>query len=251
MRSARSLLVTACLILGACPLAFAQTPQTAPAQPPPPVWTGSFGGGVSLTSGNSDTTNINLSFETKCDPRTGNLFKAEGLYLLGRANGEDTANRLFLQGRFEHLLRPRVFVFGQLQYTRDPFKGINYLIAPTGGIGYKLVDTPRTQLAADTSVGVVWEKNPDVSVKTSAAWAAGEKLSHKLSDTTTFTESVQALWKLDDLGDAFYTFDVGLAAAITKHSQLKVELLDTYKTRPPETLEKNDVAFLLSFVFKY
>jgi putative salt-induced outer membrane protein len=252
MQSARSLLVAICLIVIACPLALAQTPpQNPPAQPPPPVWTGSFGAGLSMTSGNSDTTNINLSFDTKYDPKTGNLFKAEGLYLLGRAEGEDTANRLFLLGRFEHLLKPRVFVFGQLQYTRDPFKGIDYLIAPTGGIGYKLVDTPRTQLSADTSLGVVWEKNPDVSVRTSGAWAAGEKLSHKLSDTATFTESAQALWKLDDLGDAFYQGGLGLAVAITARSQLKVELQDTYKTRPPDGLEKNDVALLLSFVFKY
>ena len=252
MRNPRFLFL-AILLISVTPAAvLAQTPpQNAPAQPPPPVWTGSFGAGLSLTSGNSDTTNVNLSFDTKYDPKTGNLFKAEGLYLWGRTEGEDNANRLSLQGRFEHLLKPRVFVFGQLQYMRDPFKGVDYLIAPTGGIGYKLVDTPRTQLSADTSLGVLWEKNPDVSVKTSAAWAAGEKLTHKLSDTATFTELVQALWKLDDLGDAFYTFGVGLAAAITPHSQVKVELLDTYKTKPPDGLEKNDVALLLSLVFKY
>jgi putative salt-induced outer membrane protein len=248
VRIGPSLFITSWLTTITCLPALAQTP---PPQPPPPNWTGSLGAGVSLTRGNSDTTTVNVSFDTKYDPKTGTLFKAEGLYLLGRTEGEDTANRLFLQGRAEHLLTPRVFVFGQLQYTRDPFKGIDYLVAPTGGIGYKLVDTPRTQFSADTSLGAVWEKNPDTSVKTSAAWTAGEKFSYKLSETATFTESAQALWKLNDFDDGLYTFGVGLAAAITSRSQLKVEVQDTYKARPPDGLEKNDVALLLSIVFKF
>src|SRR6476659_7541701 len=40
----------------------AQAPQTSQApQTPPPVWTGSVGAGLALTSGNTETKNINLS----------------------------------------------------------------------------------------------------------------------------------------------------------------------------------------------
>jgi putative salt-induced outer membrane protein len=239
------------IALGASP-AFAQAPAAAPADtPPPPPWTGSFGAGLSLTRGNSDTTNVNLSFDSKYDPKNGYLFKAEGLYLRGRTEGQDTANRLFLQGRAERTFTPRTFFFAQLQYVRDTFKAIDYLVAPTAGIGYKVVDTPATQFTVDTSIGLVAEKNPGIDVKRSVAWLASEKLSHKLSDTATLTHSAQALWKMEDLTDGLYTVSVGVAATLTARSQLKAELLDTLKGDPPLNTKTNDVALLVSVVFKY
>ncbi len=57
---------------------------------------------------------------------------------------------------------------------------------------------------------------------------------------------------MDDFGDALYTFGIGRAASITAATQLKVEFLDTYKARPPvPTVKKNDLAVLVSFVYKF
>ena len=69
-----------------------------------------------------------------------------------------------------------MYVFGQNQYLKDQFKEIDYLVAPTGGLGYKLFDTAATKLDVDGGVGVVWEKNPGFDVDSSGAIAAGEKL---------------------------------------------------------------------------
>jgi putative salt-induced outer membrane protein len=215
------------------------------------VWAGSFGFGLTLTQGNTDTTNVNLSFDTNYAPSSANVFKTEGLYLRGSTDGEDTANRLALRGRVEHSLGARAFVFGQIQYLRDPFKGIDYLVSPTAGAGYRFVDTPVMQFSADTSLGVVWEKNPDVDVEASPAWTAGEKFSYKLSEGATFTQGAQGLWKLNDFGDSLYAFSVGLASTVTRRTQLKAELLDTYKTDPPEGNQSNDVSLILSLVFKF
>ena len=101
------------LCLG-CQLVSAQEPVPA-APPPPPPWSGSLGFGLTLTQGNTDMTTVNLSFDSKYAPAGPNLFRAEGLYLRGRTNGEDTANRVALQARMEHLLRKRAYVFGQGQ----------------------------------------------------------------------------------------------------------------------------------------
>ncbi len=252
MRSLRIVFVLGLFFGLATYPARAQEPPAAAAPPAaPPVWAGSFGFGLTLTRGNTDTTDVNLSFDTKYTPSAANVFKAEGLYLRGRTDGDDTANRLAVKGRMEHLLGKRAFVFGQLQYLRDPFKGIDYLVSPTVGAGYKIVDTPAVQFAADTSLGAVWEKNPDVDVKASPAWAAGEKLAWKLSTVATLTQGAQALWKLNDFGDTLYTFSLGLASEVTKHTQLKAEFLDTYKTAPPAGSESNDASVLVSLVFKY
>jgi hypothetical protein len=57
---------------------------------------------------------------------------------------------------------------------------------------------------------------------------------------------------MDDFDDGLYIFGVGLAANITTQAQIKFELLDTFKNKPPTAeVQKNDVAILLSFVYKY
>lgn len=249
MRTRARIIVLTSLLCAGAQAASAQQPTPPP--PPPPPWTGSFGFGLTLTQGNTDMANVNLSFDAKYAPAGPDSFKAEGLYLRGATNGVDTADRLGLQARVEHLVGKRAFVFGQGQYLRDPFKGIDYLVSPTAGAGYKIVDTPAVQFAADTSVGAVWEKNPGMDVEIAPAWTAGEKLTYKLSAAATFTQGAQALWKLDDFDNALYTFNVGLASAVTTRTQLKAELLDTYKTSPPAGNQSNDVSLILSLVFKY
>jgi hypothetical protein len=57
---------------------------------------------------------------------------------------------------------------------------------------------------------------------------------------------------MDDFGDALYTFGAGIAASISTRTQLKAEFLDTYKAKPPfEDVQTNDIAVLLSFVYKF
>jgi putative salt-induced outer membrane protein YdiY len=240
--------------------AFAQEPAPAPTPPlcpcpppppPPPFWTGSFGAGVALTQGNKDTTNFNLSFDLKRDPKTNTVFKAEGLYILATEDGEENVDRGIVAVRVERMISERVYLFGQVGYVRDRFKDIDYLIAPTAGIGYKLVATDRTTFDVDTSVGMVFEKNTGLELETDGAVAVGEKFTHKLTSTASITQGSAALWKMDDFGDALYTFSAGLAASVTTRVQLKLEFQDVYKTRPTGDADKNDIAFITAFVYKF
>ena len=84
-----------------------------------------------------------------------------------------------------------------------------------------------------------------------ARWRSEEKLAQTLTATTTLTQSFAALWKTKNFDDALYTVSAGIAVAISTHTQLKVEVLDTYKNLPPlPTIQKNDVAVLMAFVYK-
>ncbi len=215
------------------------------------MWTGSFGAGLAITQGNKDTTNFNLSFDLKRDPKTKTVFKAEGLYILATEDGEENADRGIIAIRLERLITERAYVFGQLGYVRDRFKDIDYLIAPTAGIGYKVVATDRTTFDVDTSVGMVFEKNTGLELETDGAVALGEKFSHKLSANAVITQGSAALWKMDDFGDALYTFSAGLAASVTTRVQLKLEFQDVYKSRPTGDADKNDIAFITAFVYKF
>ena len=246
----RDNLVPAALIsvLFLCPLAIGQQAPAAPT----PVYSGSFGGGFALTGGNTDTKNFNLAFSLVRDPKTKNIFKADALYLRASQNDVLNLHRAAVKIRDEYSLSKRVFLFGELGYLGDPFKAIDYLIAPIGGVGYKLIATDPTTLSISGGVGGLFEKNPGLDLKSSGSVSAGENFSHKLSTTATITQSVNTLWKMDAFDDSITTFNAAVTTTLYKKLELKVEFLDIYKTRPPNaTIKKNDTAFLTTFLLKY
>ena len=235
---------------------FMAMPRMAGAQPaatPPPLgWTGSAGAGLALTEGNSDTSTVNAAYELKRDAGGAIVLKSNGLLVWGKSQGAQTSDRLTLDGRVERKLSTRTSVYGQTQYLRDAFKAIDYLVSPTVGLSRLLLKDDRTELGVDAGVGVVWEQNPGLELQTDGAVTAGQQFARKLTATTELKEKVAALWKMDDFGDALYQFGVGVAASVTAATQLKVEFLDTYKARPPlPTVKKNDIAVLVSFVYKF
>ncbi len=231
-----------------CPAAMhAQAPAA-----PPKVYTGAFGAGFAITGGNTDTKTFNLTFDMTRDPKTGNVIKAAALYLRSNADQVTNADRLSLSIRDEYSFSKRTFVYGALGYMRDPFKKINYLINPEGGLGYKLVATDRATLALTGGAGGVWEKNPDVDVRASGTLNAGQTFSLKLSEIASINQVFSALWKTSDFQDALYHTSIALVTSITKRAQLKVEFLDDYKNVTPDpTVKSNDVAFITSFLFKF
>ncbi|MBZ5499829.1 MAG: DUF481 domain-containing protein [Acidobacteriia bacterium] len=219
---------------------------------PPKVYTGSFGAGLAVTGGNTDTVNFNLTFDLTRDPKTKNIIKANAVYLRSNANSVTTTDRLSLGFRDDYSLSRRLFVYGALAYMRDPFKDISYLINPQGGLGAKLYATDRNTFTVSGGAGGVWEKDTGLDVKASGTINAGQSYSFKLSDTTTITQVLTGLWKTSDFSDALYHAGIAMATSITRRVQVKVEFLDDYKNVTPNpTIKKNDTAFITSFLFKF
>lgn len=233
-------------------LTVAARPALAQAPPPPhKIWDVTVSVGIAATSGNSDTSQFNAAYDLIYDPQTRNIVKTNALFLRGSTEGEVSAERFLLNARDEYRIGARTYVFGHNLYLRDKFKSISSLDALTGGLGYKLIDAPRTKLDVDGGLGGVWEKNVGLALKKSGAVTAGEKLQHQLTTTTTLTQSVNALWKTNDAEDALYTFGAGVAVAVSTRVQLKFEVLDVYKNKPPTAeVKKNDVATVVAIVFK-
>jgi len=231
-----------------CGAAFA---QVAPAPPPPPVWAGNFGAGLAVTSGNSDTGNVNLTLKLTHDPRNPHLVTADALYLYGSSDGELTVRRLAFNVRDEIIWTDRTSFFGQVGYLRDSKKAIEYLVAPTAGLAYKLIDLEATKLNIDAGAGGTWERNTGQETFTSGALTASQTFSHQLTATAALTQSLKGLWKTSEVGDTLYTVAVGLAASITPRIELKVEFLELYKSQPPPDIERSDLSFLTTVVYSF
>ena len=98
---------------------------------------------------------------------------------------------------------------------------------------------------------MVWEKQHRPGRLDQRRADARRDFSHKLTATATFTQSANGLWKTSDFGDTLYTIAAGLAATITQRTQLKVELLELYKSQPPPGIEKGDLSLITSVVYSF
>lgn len=233
-------------ILIALPLSAQQA--TTPVDP----WSSSVGAGLAITSGNSDTTNINVSASTTWDPKTDRLFKAEALYLLGETNGEKQVDKSTALGRYEQLFGERAFWFGEVQYLRDPFKAINYLVSPLAGAGYHVIRTDTRKLTFDGAAGGVIEDNDLLGRDTSGALKAGESFEWSISPVSKLTQKLTGLWKADDFGDALYHFDAGLTTTVAARLELKLSYVYDYKNEPPSPdIEKGDSALFAALLVKF
>ena len=106
-------------------------------------------------------------------------------------------------------------------------------------------------MTVDLGLGGVWEKNASVDVSASGSLTIGESLTQTLTPTTSLTQTFSGLWKTTDFGDSLHVFSLRVSATMSTRTQLKVELLDTYKNKPPlVTVQKNDVAILIAVVYK-
>ena len=123
-------------VLPGAPLPVPSAPPPPPAARPP-VWTGSIGLGIAVTSGNTDTSTLNVSVDLSSRADARNVFKGHVLYLRGERDGELNLNRLSLRARDEYTPTPHGYTFGQVEYLRDTFKDVQYLVAPSVGLGYK------------------------------------------------------------------------------------------------------------------
>ncbi len=249
---ARSITLSALSVVLLSSPALAQAPAAPAPPPPPPGWAGSIGGGLALTSGNSDTSQLNVGFDVLRDFGTPVIFKSTGLLLKGSNAGTSNVDRSQADARLGYTLSPRLSAFGLTTFARDNFKAIDYLLAPTAGLAYKVILTERTEWTTDGSLGVVFEKNKGLDVDTSGAILAGERLTHKLAEKTKFVHAATALWKMKDFDDAFYTFSAGLLTSVAGNFDLKTEFLSTYKNKLTNPLlKKADQSVVLSVVYKY
>ncbi len=164
-------------------------------EPPPPPLTGSLSAGLSMTSGNTDTSAFNVAFNLVYDPKTHGVFKADAFYLRSTTNGDATTDKAAGSLRYEYALTDRIYAFAQVGYQRDKFKNIVYLFTPMAGGGYYFIKQKNLELGVDVSIGGAFEKDSGYDPSNSGAFAVGQSFLWRISPLATFTEKASGLWK--------------------------------------------------------
>jgi putative salt-induced outer membrane protein len=248
----RLVIAVSAILVFAPALSHSDEPCPCAAPPAIPPLTGSVGAGLAKTGGNTDTLTINATAAVQWDPKTHNVVKVSAFYLRGETAGNVTVSQATLDARDEYHLSDRAFVFADVSDLHDRFKQVSYLVSGLAGVGYKMIKTSATGLAVDGAIGGTLEEDLVPPRRTSGAYHVGETFSHKISTTATISQTLTALWKTTDSTDALYHFDASLAAAVTRHSDLKVSFVDDIKNKPVAAgIKKSDTAVLMAYVMKF
>lgn len=108
-------------------------------------WSGSFNAGVNLRSGNTEQ--VDLVTKAELARRTpGSHFRLEFSGNFSELEGVESVNNRRVTESLDLFLTRRFFLrVPQAEYYHDPFQNIDARLTVGGGVGYYLIDKPKTE----------------------------------------------------------------------------------------------------------
>lgn len=235
----------------------AQLQTNTPPVKPKAVWKSTAAAGLTLTSGNSETTLATLSAGT--DRKTDQdewTFGTDGAYGRSKAPGQTvtttTAELLHGFSQFNWLFGDRVYGFGRTEAWHDGVADIRYRIALTAGAGYYFVKNTNTDLSAEAGPGYVFQKLGD-SANSYATVRFGEKFHQALSDRARLWQTAELLPQLDKFRNYVVNAEFGIEADLNKSQSLALRsyVTDTFNNEPAPGRKKNDVTWVTAIAYKF
>jgi len=203
-------------------------------------WSGSGEIGAFYSSGNTSETGVTLGVKLK---RQGIDWSHD---LRGRVDYKET-NGIKTREQFLFAYEPRyqigksLFAYGLAQYERDRFQGFLGRYAVSGGLGYKLVDNERVNLAVKAGPAFRVTKFLDGTSENRLAGLAGYDFDWKISDRVKFNQDTNMVAETASQGaiifDASNTSVVlanGLEAKISDRLSTRLSFTLEYDSNPPE-----------------
>jgi putative salt-induced outer membrane protein len=111
-------------------------------------WSGSGEAGGFISSGNTSNKGVAIGINIVKETRTWK-HAVRGQVDYQEDNNVKSRERYFAGYEGNYRVTPNFYVLGTLSYERDIFSGFNQRFAESFGIGYKLVNAPRVQVAID------------------------------------------------------------------------------------------------------
>ena len=248
------------------PLVFLMSQAAMADLAPPPkdgFWRGTAGAALAATSGNTKTSSAVLNSDLV---RATEGDKVAFGATINYARGTDeagvrvtTADKSSLFGQYDRDFAPRWFGFGRLAFDRDALIDLSSRTTLTGGVGHRLIDTPSHTLTLLGGLSHTTERysslqtianETDTRFHRPSAFLA-EESAHKLTQTTSLKQRLEANPALDGSGAVLWKFNANLDVAINSSLSLAVGVIDSYNTEPPEGAAKNDLSVFTGINVKF
>ena len=220
-------------------------------EPPPKIWDFSLEFGLSGTEGNSETFNYRLGTHLK-RKLSGSVFTLDLNYKRDTANGAETANRAFLEGRQEWEIVDSpwsVYLHGTFEY--DEFRAFDSRISLDTGLGYTFFESDAASLKGRFGAGASREiGGPDDSYVPEAVF--GLAYEREISDRQRFNAGIDYFPSWEDYNDFRANSRVGWEFILDEASNLslKIGAISRYDSTP-NGARRNDVDYSTTLIWKY
>ena len=228
--------------------AVAQTQAPAPPAEPPPRLEASAQFALLDTRGNATSQSLGAGGELvwRPDPWT---YAAKVIFAQNESDDELTARSFASVFRASRAITPRLSVYGQYDFLRDRFAGVEQRHVIEGGVSYLAVDQPPHKLRFDAGLGYLHEERPDTDLD-SATLSLGAAYRLAISATSEFTYEPRFLLTLADMGAWKYDQNAALIVAINSILSFKLAHTVRYSAEPPVGFDSTDTITAVSLVAK-
>lgn len=212
-------------------------------------WNGKGELGFVDTSGNTDTTALNLALEVLKNTEHWR-FRAGATALMTKKNGDKDNERYAAELQGDRKLSEKSYLFGVYRYDADKFGAYDPQQSITFGYGRELMRSDRHWLKGEVGVGY---KNSKERISRESSSEAIFRLllenSWQIVETTAWDNRLLVETGSDN---TFTLFNTGLSVAMTEAFALKLGWEYRHNSDiPPGTLKKTDTTTSANLVYNF
>jgi putative salt-induced outer membrane protein YdiY len=207
-------------------------------------WSGFLDTGLSVTSGNADTLNFNLSGQAvRKTSRDTITAYATSIFANNGTGGptKTTANSIGGGLRIDLNVANRLYVFALTDFYHDEFQQLDLRNILGGGLGYHLINTKPTTFDVYGGGDFNQSYYSTPLTRKTGEIIVGEYLSHSVSNRTTFSERFEFFPNISDTGAYRFTFGAHAVTKLNRWLGWQASFDDLYVSNPPTGIKKNDL----------
>jgi len=212
-------------------------------------WVRNAGLAFSSTSGNSNTINLNLNFETiyRSDNRNF-LFKSD--YRFAESNNDTSQNRLNLNISHSWKLNKRLYAGIGNNFAYDAATDLDYRITPGVHAGYFPILTDYGGLSFEGGLGFTFQQEGNL-VTNAPSFYLAQRLYWQLGYHTYITQEISYQAFLENTADFNISSFVFLDTFLTENLSWRIGVQFFYDNQPPPGLENNDLSIISGISVKF
>ena len=206
-------------------------------------WFGGVSLGASWTGGNSRTSGASGSLDAKYLFESGNRVTVKGLYEYQTSRDttpEKIKDKYFLDGKYDHFMNERTYLWGQLRGEVDRVAGLKLRQIAGGGIGHQFYDTDTFQLSGEAGLSFIDEEFTNGTDNDYTAARIAYDLDYIPNDRWSFGQSTDYYPSLDD-SDVWYVVVDNFAKVNLSEAMFgKLTYLFQHTETPPAGAKQDD-----------
>jgi len=211
------------------------------------VWTSSAELGLVATSGNTDNQSINFGFNVA---RETDKWKqsVQAKVLRAEDQGAKTAENLLLELQVDRKLTQYDYLFSDLSYEQDKFKGFDNQMTASVGYGRKILDSDKLKLRGETGIGMRHRELTTGEKTNEGILGLTGVLDWQISESASFQEDLSTL-----IGSDLTTIRSISSITVTIKDNLALKFSFEIKNSSdvPVGIEKTDTLTTASLVLNF